>query len=104
VKVFRTSGHAYLVCPRLLELDERHGVHRSRWPKLAPGRHPWDDPEHEAFLEDSEGHLAADFYWWPGHLPLVEAEWPVCDCGRRLVHADLDDPHDRRHLAEVEET
>ena len=58
----------YFVCPRLLELDARHGEHNcgQKYPEL----------------EDPEGHLT--------NLHLVfdeEAaiEFPTCPCGKQLA-------------------
>lgn len=88
------SGHAYRVCPRLLELDPRHGQHHSRWPKCWRGDRCLADHEHGTTLIDPEGHTVNDFYWVPGGLV---PEPMRCDCGRELVFVDLDDPHAPEH-------
>lgn len=103
MQLYRSSGHAYLVCPRLLELDLRHGEHRSR-PHCA-ARHGASCPiqhDHETFLNDPEGHTVNDFYWLPGCRPPLPDEHPVCRCGLALALADLDDLYAPEHLEEVD--
>lgn len=104
---YARAGHAYLVCPRLLELDARHGEHWSKGPPCRAGRQCPREHEHETQLLDPEGHRTVDFYWGPGadhvqaHLDCEEGchDDLRCECGRQLVPADLDDPHDLRFLA-----
>lgn len=92
------QGHSYLVCPRLLELDVRHGQH---WSKGDPCRRGKQCPklhDHETKLVDPEGHTVNDFYWGPGSRPPTPEEHPVCLCGRPLVYGDLDDLYAAEHL------
>jgi len=97
---YASPGHAYLVCPVLLELDPRHGRHWSKHPACAHGRDCIASHEHEAHLVDGGGHRVADFYW-PAGGDHIQAHFDCrdgchddlrCGCGRQLVHADLDDP------------
>lgn len=103
MKVFSGSGHDYLVCPRLLELDLRHGEHWSKWLPCRRGK-PCQHPHaHESELLDPEGHTVNDYYWVAGCRPHEPDEHPACSlCGRKLVHADLDDLYDPRHLVPLE--
>lgn len=111
MNIYHASGHSYLVCPRLLELDARHGEHWSKHPPCRRLRDPArpDDPqcvvnhEHEDPLPDASGHMVNDFYWIAGCRPPTEEEHPVCGCGARLVHADLDDLYGAQHLKWSEE-
>ena len=98
MRLYHSRGHSYLVCPRLLQLDKRHGEHWEKAPKCRRGEQCLKSHKHEAVLLDPEGHLVVDFYWFPGCRPPTEEERPVCPCGRRLVHADLDDPYGPQHL------
>ncbi len=101
MRLYGTVGHAYLVCPRLLELDRRHGEHPSKWAPCRRGancRRPAPH-KHEEELVDPEGHTVNDFFWVPGCRPPEPDEHPVCEaCGRKLVHADLDDLYHPSHL------
>lgn len=100
--IYKGSGHSYLVCPRLLELDRRHGEHPSKWKPCRRGLPCQHDHRHEAELVDPEGHSVNDYFWLPGSRPHEPEEHPSCRlCGRPLVHADLDNPYDPRHLAEA---
>lgn len=97
-RVFAGNGHDYLVCPRLLELDARHGEHPTKWPKCRRGRPCGRNHEHEVELVDPEGHTVNDYFWVSGCRPHEAHEHPTCDlCGRALVHADLDDYTDAKH-------
>ncbi|SRR5258708_3584452 len=98
MKVYHSRGHAYLVCPALLKLDARHGEHWSKGPACRRGQRCIEDHRHELPLADGEGHSVNDFHWFPGCRPPTEDEHPVCGCGQRLVHADLDDLYDTKHL------
>jgi len=100
--LYRSSGHSYLVCPRLLEVDHRHGEHPDKWPPCRRGHQCVQGHDHEPTLIDSEGHTVQDFYWVPGSRPPTADEHPACGCGRKLVHADLDDLYDARHLVAVD--
>lgn len=93
MSVYTAKGHAWLVCPRLLELDKRHAEHPDRWPLCRRGKRCPKDHEHEDQLVDPEGHLVVHFVWQAGsnHADLHPAEL-TCPCGRRLVYGDLDDP------------
>jgi hypothetical protein len=91
-----------LVCPALLAMDERHGIHRENWPKRLGSPHPWDNRKHEEFLHDPEGHRVDVFVWGPGARPPEPDEHPRCDCGELLVWSDLDNLYDERHLAPAE--
>jgi hypothetical protein len=81
-------------------MDKRHGEHPSKWPFCRRGRQCVKPHDHESELVDPEGHLVNDFYWTPGSSPLTPEQYLICDCGRRLVHADLDDLYDPKHMKE----
>jgi hypothetical protein len=110
VRVYISSGHAYLVCPRLLEQDRRHGEHPSTWPPCrqlshvdehgkAHGRRCALDHQHEEPLRDPEGHTVNDFYWSPGCRPPSMEEHPRCQlCNAPLVLSDLEDLYDQAQL------
>ena len=99
MRTYHGSGHSYLVCPRLLEMDKRHGEHPSKWAACRRGEVCGRPHKHEKALFDPEGHMVTDFYWLPGCRPPSPAEHPECVCGRRLVLADLDDLYGEQHLA-----
>ena len=89
-RVYRSPGMSYLVCPRLLELDPRHGQHPDRWLPCRRGNRCMYEHEHETELVDPEGHTANLFIWPPGGRPPTPDEHPTCGlCGKPLVHADL---------------
>ena len=98
MKIYREAGAAWLVCPRLLEMDRRHADHPGRWPGCRRGRGCVSDHKHEDRLTDSEGHLVVHFRWQAGseHADHHAAELR-CPCGRQLVHGDLDDPWAAAH-------
>lgn len=102
MRIYHGAGHAYLVCPRLLELDQRHGEYPDKWPPCRRGDPCRRPHHHERALVDPEGHMVNDFYWLPGCRPPEPDEHPVCPCGERLVHADLDDPYGEQHLHPLE--
>lgn len=115
--LYVARGRAYLVCPRLLELDPRHGEHPSRWAPCrrlavdakgrmltAEGQLLRDskgqtsigclrDHAHESALEDREGHTVNEFIWLPGCRHPEPGDVPACGCGRDLVWSDGDNPH-----------
>ena len=108
---YKTTGTVWRVCPRLLELDPRHGLAHSKWPvhddKTRPGGGAWRSPTlhkrnadgtrtnppvfepNPDYLEDPEGHDANTFLYVPGAQP--PTEHPTCQgCGRQLVCSDGD--------------
>lgn len=98
--IYTRAGHSYLICPKLLALDKRHGEHWSKWKPCRRGKKCMHDHEHETELVDPEGHTVNDFYWRAGNLELNEEQHIRCDlCGSKLIHVDLDDPHDPKLLA-----
>lgn len=99
MSTYRKHGASYLVCPRLLKLDPRHGEHPSKWPDCRRGGRCTRRHKHESLLVDPEGHSVNLFLWVPGCRPPTDDEHPVCSCGSRLVHSDLDDLYDPKHLA-----
>ena len=78
------AGKVWRVCPRLLELDPRHGKRHDQWPGT------WRDPTHAEYLASPEVHVSNLFVYVPGSIPESDAEWPVCSCGRVLVCSDGD--------------
>lgn len=92
MNVYQDAGHAYLVCPRLLAADKRHGDHWSGGPNCRHGRPCPHHHRHEPRLVDDEHHRVADLYWIAGASPLTAEEWPRCPCGELLVWSDLDNP------------
>jgi len=102
VRLYHSFGRAYLVCPRLLELDVRHGEHPDKWKPCRRGQPCQHDHEHEEGLLDPEGHTTNLFMWAPGCRPPTADEHPTCAlCGRRLKFSDLDDLYASEHLVEV---
>ena len=105
MKGYRGNGHAYLVCPVLIEADPLHARHPSKWPSCAHGRPCARDHEHQSPPLTPEGHRVVDFFWRSG-CDHIEEHFNCekgchdnlrCDCGRQLVHADLDDPYAERY-------
>ncbi len=92
MRVYAGLGAAYLVCPRLLELDERHRHHPEVRPACWRGHTCWRDHDHGEVLEDPEGHTTAVFLWPPGASHVEDHPEAVCLCGLRLVHGDGDNP------------
>lgn len=90
---FRRAGESYLVCPRLLELDPRHGEHCCRWPPCRRGHDCDQDHEHEELLVDEEGHSSVHWSWLAG-ADHIAPERFRCRCGRVMVRGDHDDPND----------
>lgn len=82
--LYTAPGRAYLVCPRLLELDKRHGQAPETW------HWTWRHPGHKAELKDPEGHTANTLLWVAGCRPPRPEELPRCQCGRALVQSDGD--------------
>ena len=100
---YHGAGASYLVCPRLLELDARHGEHPSKGPECRRGGRCSRKHKHEPLLVDPEGHSVNLYVWVPGCRPPTVDEHPSCvGCGERLVHADLDDLYDPKHLSVVD--
>lgn len=93
MRLYVAPGSAWLVCPRLLELDPRHGQHSIKAPPCRRGHSCPIDHRHERLLVDPEGHLAVHFVWQAGseHAQHHEQEL-TCTCGRQLVYGDLRDP------------
>jgi hypothetical protein len=102
---YQEAGRSYLVCPRLLELDRRHRQHPDTWERSWRWSHldrqtqgrPRTAEQEDAipnpgYLYDPEGHLVTLLVWAPTCRPLNAEEWPHCDCGRALIHADLEHP------------
>lgn len=105
---YRGPASAYLVCPRLLELDPRHGVHltyaagppcrrdgsevcRRREAMLAGVGVVMVPHEHEERLEDAEGHTTVHLLIPPeGAIELAHPDLSCELCGRQLVRSDLD--------------
>lgn len=99
MRLYHSAGRSYLVCPRLLELDARHGELPATLPPCRHGRACMHDHDHETPLVDPEGHTVTLFAWSPGCRPPTPAEHPVCGlCGRGLVHSDLADLYGAEHL------
>lgn len=101
MKLYKATGRSYLVCPRLLDLDARHGEHWSKGPSCRHGGQCPADHEHETHLVDPEGHRVADVLMLAGSRPLTDDEHPVCPCGQKLVWTDLDDLYDEQLLLEA---
>lgn len=101
MNLYHSNGHSYLVCPRLLELDERHGEHWSKFPPCRHGLRCNLDHQHEEKIIDGQGHTVNDFHWTPGCRPPTEEEHPKCICGKVLVYSDLDDLYGAEHLVET---
>jgi hypothetical protein len=100
VSEYAGSGHSYLVCPQLVELDGRHAEHWSKWKPCRRGLLCKHEHEHETELVAAEPHTVLDFYWTPGCRPPTEAEHPLCQlCGQALMHVDLDDLYAAEYLA-----
>lgn len=97
---YHGAGHSYLVCPRLLELDERHGEHWSKHPTCRVGGDCIREHEHEEPLPHGAGHSVADFHWLPGCRPPTAEEHPRCGCGAALVWTDGHDLYAAEHLAD----
>ena len=99
-QIYASSGRAWLVCPRLLEIEPRYKEHHSRWPLCRQGQLCPLDHKHESPLADGQGHKVNDFVWLAGCRPPTPDEHPVCGCGRKLVHCDLDDLYAAENLIE----
>lgn len=102
MRLYHSSGRAHLVCPRLLQLDPRHGDDPQTWPPCRRGQQCPAGHEHESELLDPEGHRVDGFHWFPGCRPPTAEEWPRCNCGRKLVWSAGLDPLGSEHLREVE--
>ena len=101
MRAYRQPIRSYLVCPRLLELDRRHGDHPTTWPACRRGKKCWQKHEHETELLDLEGHSVIDLIVPAGGDEWSPLEVHRCACGQHLVHADLDDPHLPENLVEL---
>jgi len=102
-RVYLAAGQSYLVCPRLLELDKRHGEHNCGLKYPLPLDHE-HDPECGCFI-DLEGHSTVLLAWAPG-CSVIEPDHPdlTCRCGKLLVHSDLLHPWRGEHISEVAES
>jgi hypothetical protein len=97
---YQSGGQAWLVCPKLLELDKRHGTHTPKWPECWHQRPCLLDHTHDEPVADGAGHRTALFIWQPGsdhindHIACTEGchDTLRCGCGETLVYSDLDDP------------
>ena len=79
------GGSFHMVCPRLLELDSRHGEH------LAGHKYPLPEDERHKHtstcgcLYDPEGHRVATLVMPPGSEIADDHPHLTCRCGRQLV-------------------
>lgn len=76
-----------MVCPRLLELDERHGEYQAGVKYPLSLRHEKHDPKCGCLI-DWEGHRAATLVLPPGSEIADDHPHLTCDCGRQLVEGE----------------